>query len=130
PAGLLPFSGWTISPPLVRWQEDRERDREVLEERRRGVSEVRGDVGRGLRSRRADAPRPAGSDRRTGFAPPPSGSRGPPPAPAVLQRGRTPRRILRIGRGQGRLCERERDRPFLRSVGAGDRVHPRAQPPR
>src|SRR5207249_8910535 len=102
-AGLLPLSGWTTPPPLVRRQEDREGDREILEKGRRRVSEVRGDVGRGLRPRRADAPRPAGPDRRTGFAPPRSGSRGPPPAPAVLQRGRTPRRILRIGRGQGRL---------------------------
>src|SRR5881628_19855 len=65
--------------------EDLEGDREVLEERCRRVPGVRGDVGRGLRSRRADAARPAGPDRRTGLAPAWPGSGGPPAASALLQ---------------------------------------------
>src|SRR5439155_22413193 len=93
-AGLLPVPRWKVSHALVRRGEDREGDREVLEERRPGVSEVRGDVGRGLRSRRADAARPSCPDRRDRLPPPGPGGGGPPAAPALLQRGRTARRVL------------------------------------
>src|SRR5881296_3833116 len=122
---LPPVSERRIDSPLERPQTERPGTRALLEERRRGLSQVRGVLDRGHGTHRGDGPRIPASvagfardvqgrrSRRAGEATPVAECLGP------------PRRVLRVRGSQSDARHRDDDRPPRGAEDAGHRSHAR-----